>query len=88
MKFEERELNEYELVLEAIEAAKGKGKRVANVFMSQEEFDSFYQIAMNHLPVNETSSLMNRKTIYGAQIIIEENPPKRTRKDKQNADSK
>lgn len=88
MRFEERELNEYELVLLAIDEAKEAGKRIDKIFMSQAEFDTFYQLAMNHLPASETASLMNRKLVYGAQIIIEENPTKRTRKEKQNADSK
>lgn len=80
MKFEERDLNIYEVVLETIEAAKEKNKRIDQIIMSQAEFDDFYQLAMNHLPASETAAFLNRKLVYGAQIVIEEGKKK---KDKQ-----
>ena len=76
MRFEERDLNIYEVVLETIEAAKEKNKRIDQIIMSQAEFDDFYQLAMNHLPSTETAGFLNRKLVYGAQIVIDEGKKK------------
>lgn len=80
MRFEERELNSYELVIEAIEAAKGKSKRIEKILMTQAEFDEFYQLAMNNLPASEVSGFLNRKLVFGSQVVIEENNKKKKEK--------
>lgn len=79
MRFEERDLNECELFLAEIQRATNAGKRISKAYMTQAEYDAFYQVAMNVLPIQESSNLINNKAVLNVEIVIEE-PKKKKEK--------
>lgn len=83
MKFEERELNEYEIFLKAKADAEVRNKRLEKVILSKEEFDRIYPLAMHELPAGEIANFMNRKQAFNIQFVIEE--PKVEKKNKKQA---
>jgi len=80
MKIEERELNIFETVIVAMEEANTRGKRIDKIILNPVEYDEFYQLAMTYLPAMETSNFLNRKTMFGMSIVVEETPIKRSKK--------
>lgn len=80
MRFEERELNVYEMFLAEIARVEANGKKLTKAFMTKAEFDEFYQLAMNALNAFESNSLMSKKIVFGVQIEIEEENKKKKEK--------
>lgn len=77
MKIEERELNIFETVIAAMEEANTRGKRIDKIILTPVEYDEFYQLAMTYLPATETSNFLNRKTMFGMSIVVEEDKKKK-----------